>query len=87
MVVGTKNMVVRTKTRIVGTNLWLWEHNNYVCGNKDLGLLAQSYGCGKQKKNMVVGRKTYGCGNKIIGCGNKNLWMWEQTPIFWQQNI
>jgi hypothetical protein len=45
-----KTMVVRTKPRIVETNLWLWEHDNYVCGNKDLGLLAQIYGCGKQKK-------------------------------------
>jgi hypothetical protein len=42
-----KTMVVRTKPRIVETNLWLWEHDNYVCGNKDLGLLAQIYGCGK----------------------------------------
>jgi hypothetical protein len=56
MVVGTKiygnkkTMVIRTKSMIVGTNLWLWEQNNYVCGNKDLGLLAQIYGCGKQKK-------------------------------------
>jgi hypothetical protein len=38
MVVGTKKtMVVRTKPKIVGTNLCLWEQNNYVCGNKDLG--------------------------------------------------
>jgi hypothetical protein len=24
-----KTMVVRTKSMIVGTNLWLWEQNNY----------------------------------------------------------
>jgi hypothetical protein len=76
-------MVVRTKPMIVGTNLWLWEQNNYGCGNKDLGLWEQIYDYGN-KKYMVVGTKTYGCGNKSMvvgtktyGCGNKDLVLWE----------